>query len=123
MFEWMMWINNNWLELKKGRKLFVRQRGLPHPGNADSGFTRVIGWPVEQSCDWGLPLEDGSRVHVQCFTTKEGTPVYGIHRDRWDPSRGLASALKHLVLETPAGAVGLVGASLLGFVAVVKAAR
>ena len=102
MQAWMQWIANNWEALCAGRKLCVRQGWLAHPRFVP-GFRQVQGWPMGQSCDWGLQLDDKSRIHAQCYAAPDGTPMLCIHRDKWDPDRGLGHAVMHALFETPAG--------------------
>jgi hypothetical protein len=115
MYEWRSWINRNWKNLCAGKKLCVAQNQLAHPSYFPGIFEPVEGWSANQTCDWGLALADGSRIHVQCYTASDGTPAFCIHRDKWDPNRDIVSAAMHAVFETPLGAV-LGVAAMLGIV-------
>jgi hypothetical protein len=101
---WMQWIAENWRALRAKQRLTVPDAWLPHPQFVN-GFKRVRGWPAGQLCDWGLSLDDGSRIHVQCFRRADRTETLVAHRDRWDPTVDAATAVMHLVFETPAGPV------------------
>ncbi|HEU4732396.1 MAG TPA: hypothetical protein VFT22_31090 [Kofleriaceae bacterium] len=107
---WMQWIRVNWRELCAGKWLRVPQAWLAHPQFVE-GFERVVGWPKNQTCDWGLSLVDGSRLHVQCYRAPDGTPMLYVHRDKWDPK---VSPAMHLLFETPVG-------PMLGLAALVTA--
>lgn len=111
---WMQWIAMNWRALCAKERLPIREPWLPHPQFVE-GFSRVRGWPVGQLCDWGLSLNDASRIHVQCYRRTDGTETLVAHRDRWDPAVAPANAAMHLLFETPAG-------PLLGFGALTTAA-
>ena len=116
MWSWNRWITDNWQALCAKRKLCVREGWLEHPRYV-AEFRQIQGWPKDQTCDWARAMNDGSRVHVQCYAAPDGTPMLCIHRDRWDPDRGIGNALMHLAFETPAGAVLGVGAAALAVVA------
>lgn len=94
---WINWVRQNWGALKNGQKL--RAPGwLDHP--RERGFKRVTySMPRGQVGDWGLPLSDGSRIHVREFP--DGRLI--VHRDRHDPQRGITGTLAHLMTETPVG--------------------
>lgn len=99
---------------------------LPRWANGEK-FVRAEAWQVEdpdarkdiaspvmgldrgQVRDWGVPLTDGSRVHIQKFA--DGHLEF--HRDAWDPNQGIDNAVAHAVNETPFGKI-LAGASALG---------
>lgn len=66
---------------------------------ADELEPLTAAWPVGQVSDYALSLDDGSRVHVQCF--KDGGVV--AHVDRFDPARGLLTTVAHLWFDTPVG--------------------
>jgi hypothetical protein len=105
---WVSWIHQYWQHLASGSKIQA-PRWLPAP--ADAGFTLIeIAHPAGQARDWGLSMADGSRIHVHEYA--DGRRV--VHRDAYDPNRGLGHTLAHLMQETPYGilAVGI-GAFLL----------
>lgn len=113
MYEWKTWLMRNMKTLQGGDRIFVLARELPHPAYCE-GFKKVDGWPDGQRCDWALRLDDGSRIHVQCYLDQNGVEKYRIHRDKWDPSLGLESWLMHALFETPAGpAIGILASVLV----------
>lgn len=103
---------NRWLQLsidqlRAGKKVDWPSAYLGHP--TAHGFSTKGGpfLQVGQCRDWTLGLADGSRLHahLDCETGR-----ILVHRDRFDPSRGLLHAIAHLVAETPAGPIlGLMG--------------
>lgn len=113
---WITWIRQNWQALERGEKLIVSDWWwLGHPSRWPQLFTRGTGWPVGQDSDYMMALQDGSRIHVQCFTAKDGTAQLRMHRDRWDPDAGLAELVLHALGETPVGplaALALVACAL-----------
>ncbi len=113
---WMDWINTNWSELKQGKKICVHQDQICHPTRHPELFKVGLGFPDGQTCDYMMPLDDKSRIHVQCYADKSGEPMFRVHRDRWDPDRDLGSLVMHAIFETPFGPV-LGGAALLGIFA------
>jgi hypothetical protein len=100
---WINWINLNWTALASGKKLLVRQDDVGHPSRHSGLFTPGSGFPDGQTCDYMLPLDDKSRIHVQCYRTSHGTPMLRVHRDRWDPDRDLGNFVMHTFFETPLG--------------------
>jgi hypothetical protein len=115
---WMQWIRANWQALRAGQWLRVPRTWLAHPQHVP-GFERVVGWPKNQTCDWGLSLDDGSRIHVQCYQAADGSSMLSVHRDKWDPK---VSPAMHLLFETPAGPMlGLVALMTVVGVAATRA--
>jgi len=110
MHAWRIWISNQWQSLRAGQKLCVSQERLPHPQDLQPHFRSVSGWPKGQACDWALPMADESRVHVQCYQGRDGTLMFCIHRDQWDPDRSFGLFLKHMLFETPMGPALGIGA-------------
>ena len=100
---WMTWIKCNWNELVAGKKLFVREDAFGHPSLRRDLFNPGDGFPDGQTCDYMMPLQDKSRIHVQCYRNTHGVPMLRVHRDRWDPDHDLESFVKHALLETPVG--------------------
>jgi len=101
--KWKDWLTQNKAALWRGDKLFVPQHRVCHPSCHPELFKKGIGWPDGQTCDYMMPLTDRSRIHVQCFTAPNGVPMYRVHRDKWDPDRGIIDALLHGLFETPLG--------------------
>lgn len=80
---------------------------LQHPSTM--GFRRTRGGENHgQVADWVRAMPDGSRLHVH--EMRGGRFV--LHRDRWDPDRGLPHAVAHVLLETRAGNVAVLGGIL-----------
>ena len=94
---WMAWIHQNWQNLVSGKKI-IAPGGFVAP--AEAGFEAIgLAHPVGQTRDWGLSMTDGSRIHIHEFANGQRV----VHRDKYDPKRGLGSALAHLMQETPYG--------------------
>jgi hypothetical protein len=94
-------VRRNWQALVKGAKPEVSAHALEHPRSRPDLFLQTgEAWPVGQTCDYVWPLEDGSRVHVQCIDSPQG-PRTRVHRDRWDPNRDIGSFVAHGLFETP----------------------
>jgi len=66
MNRWTQWIAYNWQALCAGKTLHPPAHWLAHPQHV-AGFRRAAGWPRNQTCDWALSLDDGCRIHVQCY--------------------------------------------------------
>lgn len=89
--------------LKRGKSIDLDPAIYEHPADRPDLFRRPkSAWPVGQTCDFVLPLKDGSRVHAQCMT-EGGREVIRLHRDAYDPDRSAKHWLLHAVNETPAG--------------------
>lgn len=101
----LTWLRRNWAALLRGQKLRVRVAEVGHPRDLPHLFRPTSGWPDGQSCDFAMRLEDGSRVHAQCYKTRDGVEMLRIHRDRFDPDRGPVELILHGLFETPAGPV------------------
>lgn len=111
---WYGWIQQSWGRLSAGGKIEAPS-WLPSPATA--GFAVIaIASPEGQSGDWGLSMNDGSRVHVHVFP--DGRRV--VHRDRFDPARSIWSMIAHLLTETWVGPVAAVGAGVVLAKAVAK---
>lgn len=82
---------------------------LPHP--SAGGFHLISpAMPDGQVGDWGLSLDDGSRIHLHEFA--DGRLI--AHRDVFDPDRGIGHAIAHVIAETPLGAaVAVLGLVLM----------
>lgn len=113
---WQHWIRTHWSALTAGNKLYIPQSEIMHPGRCPL-FTAGLGFPDGQTCDYMMPINDGSRIHVQCFTSANGVASFRVHRDRWNPDRDLASFVLHALFETP------VGPALTGLVVLAVFAR
>lgn len=114
---WVNWIRQNWNDLAAGKKLFLREDVFGHPSSRRDLFRPGDGFPDGQSCDYMMPLEDKSRIHVQCYRDEAGAPMLRVHRDRWDPDHDFESFVKHTLFETP------MGPALAGIAIVVLFAR
>lgn len=91
------WLADNWNALDSGDKLEFPPR-LGHPRTL--GFKQLtFALPAGQAQDWGMPLSDGSRLHVHEFS--DGRLI--VHRDKYDPDRGTEALIAHLVREIPIG--------------------
>jgi hypothetical protein len=112
---WTRWIRENWAALVRGSMLHVAEGQLGHPARLPGLFKPAAGFPDGQTCDYVMPLDDGSRVHVQCYRSANGIPLLRVHRDRWDPDRDVGSFMLHALLETPVGPA-LAGLALIGLV-------
>src|SRR5262245_29625875 len=99
---WNRLVRHRWEELVAGKKFDLLVPETFHPKH-DPLFRANTGWPVGQACDYTLSITDGSRVHVQCFGAEGGKVRLRVHRDRWDPDKGLGHALAHAAFETPLG--------------------
>ena len=103
---WVAWIRVEWPRLSAGAKV-VAPAWLPSP--PVNGFTALaVATPQGQCADWGLSLNDGSRIHVHEFATGERIA----HRDEHDPGQGLGRALAHLAFETWVGPAALLALGL-----------
>ena len=102
---WNSWVP--WAELCDGEKVEVPS-DLPHPSVAGFKPTRLASY-VGQRADYACPLSDG-RLHAHEYA--DGSVV--LHRDRLDPSRGLATATVHWLSECPEGHVALVLLAMAG---------
>ncbi len=104
---WQPWVHAQWSSLTAGKKI-VAPDWLPDPRT--SGFRAIaLATPEGQCADWGLSMDDGSRVHVHEFP--DGRRV--VHRDRHDPDQGFWNALAHLFTETWVGPAALVAGLVL----------
>ncbi len=108
---WNRLVRHRWAELMAGKKIDLLVPETFHPKH-DPLFRANSGWPVGQACDYTLSMTDDSRVHVQCFGVEGGKLRLRVHRDRWDPDKGLGHALAHAAFETP---LGLFAAGLMLF--------
>src|SRR5687768_10660111 len=105
-YEWSTWIDDNMERLSKGEKIVLEERLLGHPSHRRDLFRPVDGFPDGQSCDCALSLDDGSRVHVQCYRCQvHGNALLRVHVDRWDPNHSLGHFVMHGLFETPVGPV------------------
>lgn len=94
-------VRRTWVALENGEALEVAAHAIEHPLARPDLFLRAgEAWPVGQTCDYVWPLDDGSRIHVQCIDSPQG-PRIRVHRDRWDPNRDLSSLIAHGLFETP----------------------
>jgi hypothetical protein len=102
--KWKDWLKTVWARLVKGEKVIVPGY-VPKPKEA--GFRKTTKAEDHgQSADWILPCPDGSRLHIH--EHKDGT--LRMHRDRYDPDKGVLSAAGHFLFETRWGiAVAVVG--------------
>jgi len=97
MTSWTGWIAAMWPQLLRGDRLTAP----PHlMSPALAGLRRLaFGTPSGQSADWSIPYDDGSRAHIHEFA--DGRLI--VHRDRFDPDRGLGNFVAHLMSETFVG--------------------
>jgi hypothetical protein len=100
--DWLAWVRHQWPKLEAGVRITAPD-WLPTPNAA--GFRPLaLATPEGQCADWGLSMNDGSRVHVHQFPDGRRQ----VHRDQYDPDQGFGRMLAHLCLETwvgPAAAV------------------
>jgi len=96
-------VTSLWPRLWNGEKVDIAVDAVEHPAHRPDLFgVPPAAWDMGQSCDWVWRLANASRVHVQCFD-RGPMPSLRFHVDKYDPDAGLVSAIKHLLLETPAG--------------------
>lgn len=53
-------------------------------------------------------MSDGSRIHVHAY--HDGRRV--VHRDQYDPARGIGPLIAHLAADTPLGILALIGGAV-----------
>lgn len=99
---WMPWIHERWPLLANRAKLEAPS-WLPHPRWTEGFSAIAVATPEGQIANWGLPLSDGSRIHVHEFS--DGKLI--AHRDQFDPERSPLHLVAHLALETPVGLIAL----------------
>ncbi len=99
----MHWLSTHWATLCAGKRIEVAFHGHP----AHYGFQRFsLALNVGQTENWGLPLRDGSRIHL--WLMPDGRWI--AHRDATDPSLSPLHAAVHVLSATPLGpAVALLG--------------
>jgi len=98
-----------WKLLVAGKKIDIPGWQVEHPEHRPDIFSQPpVAWPVGQTCDHVMRLQDGSRIHAQCMTVS-GQSVIRLHRDQFDPAHSFVNFILHGLLETPIGvAVGVV---------------
>lgn len=99
--QWNKWLDEHYAELCMGMQLTF-PKSLPHP--VYSGFKRIrMAENVGQRRDWALSLKDGARIHIHDF----GNNRMVVHRDRYDPAKGIFSSLAHWLTEAASGKLAL----------------
>lgn len=94
-------LNRIWPKLTRGEKVDVPVFEVEHPADRPDLFRPPPGaLPTGQTCDYVWRLEDGGRVHAQCFQVG-ALPTVRFHVDRFDPERSPADWLAHALFETP----------------------
>jgi hypothetical protein len=105
-----------WAALVAGKHLEYALGEVEHPLERPDIFRQPDGaWPAGQTCDYVWRLEDGSRIHAQCFVRDSARRVR-LHRDQWDPQASLPRLIAHGLFETPIGGILLAAAGILLFV-------
>jgi hypothetical protein len=111
----MSWIRPYWAELCAGKKIEVHF--WCHPETL--GFQQfALAEDVGQVQNWGLPLRDGSRLHL--WLMPDGRWI--MHRDATDPGRGLLHAAVHVLTETRVGPALALAGLVIGVGTLVAAA-
>jgi hypothetical protein len=94
---WVNWVRDNFSRLIKKEWLEVPEY-LPHPLQA--GFYQLsIAENYCQINNYAISLSDGSRLHVHEY--KDGRLI--IHRDKYDPDKGIVDTTLHFFTETNIG--------------------
>jgi len=94
---WERWLNINHAKLLRGETL-PWPPSLPHPLHL--GFKKIrMAEKVGQKRDWVLSQADGSRIHIHDY----GEGRMQVHRDRYDPARGILHGLAHWFTEAAGG--------------------
>ncbi len=103
---WSSWISLHWSALVQGFKIDAPRALAPL---AKAGFrATALASPEGQVADWALSMTDGSRIHVHVY--RDGRRV--VHRDKYDPARGIGAMIAHLAADTPLGFLALVGGTV-----------
>lgn len=107
---WTNAIEKHWDGLVKGEEYTIPKSRIIHP--MESGFYAIaLAEPCGQWHDYGMSLDDGSRIHVHEYADR-----YDFHRDKYDPSRGVFAAVRHYLDEAPSSkpalTIGLLVAGL-----------
>ncbi len=103
-----------WPQLVLGEKVDVPLYEVEHPASRPDLFRPPPGaLPTGQTCDYVWRLDEGGRVHAQCFQVG-AQPTVRFHIDQYDPERSPMDWLAHAVFETPlVPALAVAGLALL----------